>query len=150
MTATLCARASFKVLIWQGNIPSHPDPELPILNTRGSPAAMGQGRAIYYRTTAAPNSGRGHGRGYFTEKSKACAVYYRTTAKTPHTRMRARARLRMHGIIHFSGSTVVDTSKSLAQNAKSPYRSPYRGPYRCRVSGRGFGKPLNSLNKGGI
>lgn len=147
MTATTCAPAFFKALNSRQNNCLRPDPQGPILSTRGGYPPLGQG---HYRTTAGLLSGSGCGSEFSGAKSTAYEICYRTTAKTPRTRMRARARLRMHGIIHFFGSAVVVTPKSLAQNAKSHYRSHYRAHYRCCLNGSGLPKPLNSLKKGGI
>lgn len=145
MTVPTIARASFKALKSLANIPLHPDPKGPILKTRKRPAAMGPG---YYHTTIATRHGSSHGRGYFPSASITYAKHYHTTTKIPRVCVRARARLRMHGIIHFSGSMVVENLKPLAGNGKSHYHGPYHGPYHGRACGSISVKSLKFLEKG--
>lgn len=147
MMATLRAPVFFKAMNSLQNKPLHPDPEGPILNTRSSPAAMGQG---YYHTTIATRHGRGHGRGYFPSAASTYAKPYHTTTKTPRVCVCARARLRMHGIINFFGSMVVDTLKSLGQKRNRPYHGPYHAPYHGFGDGRGSAKSLKTFKMGGF
>jgi len=125
-----------------------PDPSRPILSSRAKVRSTGFG---YYRAKSGRGKSRGKSSASFLAKSTAYTLplpYYRENR--PLTCVRVRLRAHVHGTVCFSGSTVVDTSKTLKDKAKCPYFCPYFAPTAAVVSGSGMVNPLKLFKKGEI
>lgn len=152
----MIARPCFMALKSPENKDLHPDPQGPIIDTRGPFAAMGSGAR-----RPLPLFGAGSGKvvakvvQLLSRKQRLNHIYYRTTAKIRAPHVCAGARARMHGIIIYSGSRVVVKKGGLypveipeENGIAGHYLWHYLAHYLGLNGGSSVPKPLKSLEKG--
>ena len=152
----MIARPCFMALKSPENKDLHPDPQGPIIDTRGPFAAMGSGAR-----RPLPLIGAGSGKvvakvvPLCLPKQRLNSTHYRTTAKNRAPHVCAGARARMHGIIIYSGSGVVVKKGDLypveipkEKGISGHYLGHYLAHYLGLCGGSGWSKSLKSLEKG--